>query len=80
MTVTRLPMIAALMDPVATVTAATGFCAASVAGARIPLSAFDCRRPYGSVRPRFARPYRALPRSAAPGIDRQAAIAAFNSP
>jgi hypothetical protein len=78
MTVTRLPMIAALMDPVATVTAATGFCAASVAGARIPLPAFDYRRPYGSVRPRFARPYRALPRSAA--IDRQAAIAAFNSP
>jgi hypothetical protein len=54
MTTTRLSLIIMLTGPVATATAATGLCAASVVGARIPLPAFDYRRSCDAARPRFA--------------------------
>ena len=44
--------------PVATATAATSFCAAIIAGARIPLPALDYRRSCDAARPRFAGVYR----------------------
>jgi hypothetical protein len=80
MTAARLPMIITLVDPVATATAVSGLCAASVAGARTPLPALDYRRSCDAARPRFAGAYhipRALPLA---GVTATLAALAFNSP
>jgi hypothetical protein len=66
MTAARLPMIIVLLGSVATATAATSRCAASVAGVRIPPPALHCRRSSDAAKPRFAslyRPFTALSRS-----------------
>ena len=81
MTAARLPMITTLVDPVATATAVLGFCAASVAGARTPLPALDCRRSCDAARPRFAGDLppvaRALPLA---GVTATPAAGTFHSP
>jgi len=61
MTAARLAMITTLIDPLATATAVSGFCAASVVGART-LSSLDYRRSDAAASPRFAGVYRPLPK------------------
>jgi hypothetical protein len=76
MTAVRLPMISALLDPAARATAVTSLCAASIAGARIPLPALDY--PFcDAARPRLPLTARALPLA---GMTATLAVVVFNSP
>ena len=80
MTIARLPIITALVDPVATATAVFGLCVASVDGARTPLlraglpTLVQCRQA------RFAGSAAYWPSLATRRSDRTLAAVAFNSP
>jgi hypothetical protein len=79
----RLPIIAVLVDPVATATAAANFCAVGAAGARMPALILCRRRSHGAVSPWFAwftggaRPFTDFSTCR---CDRAVATAVFKSP